>query len=364
MQNHQQDGAAAPGPDAAENGAPDAIAPLGAGVPLPDVAVPSGEAPAGHAAQDAKEQTTADAAAASGHGGTDRERHPLSAAWGDMPDDEFADLVADIKKNGLVNTIVQANDGTILDGWHRYRACIEAGVKPRFDRFEYVVETAAEDAGRTMTEAQFACAQNAHRRHLTAAQSRVVVKALLKARPGMSNRSIAKAAKVDDKTVGTARARLVAGAEIPHQDKTTGLDGKTYTKVKQKPKTPRTTTQHPVMADDRIADTDSSELTTDESPDLRAESAVPSEPPTPPEQGVNEAPAMEPPGRGYVQVADLTDRKRVVDALKTGGKAVQSLAREVGKGSIARSTIEQTIAVSKAAIAELENLLASAEARQ
>ena len=38
----------------------------------------------------------------------DKQRHPLSAAFGDMPADEFAELVRDIKRNGQISDIVKA----------------------------------------------------------------------------------------------------------------------------------------------------------------------------------------------------------------------------------------------------------------
>lgn len=50
------------------------------------------------------------------------ERHFLSAAWGDMPADEFQALVDDIAVHGQRDPIV-IFDGAVLDGWHRYQAC-------------------------------------------------------------------------------------------------------------------------------------------------------------------------------------------------------------------------------------------------
>lgn len=54
-------------------------------------------------------------------------RHPLSAAWGDMPADELQALVDDIRAHGQREPIVLF-DGMVLDGWHRYRACAQLGV--------------------------------------------------------------------------------------------------------------------------------------------------------------------------------------------------------------------------------------------
>ncbi len=171
-------------------------------------------------------QTKTDPAIVADHGTAGKTRHPLSAAFGDMPADDFAELVADIKRNHLVSAIATAGDGSILDGWHRYKACIAAGVKPRFEPVSYIIEPAAEGAGRTMTEAEFVIAQNAHRRHLTPEQRRRIVAELLKADPAKSDRAIGSMAKVDHKTVATVRRQAEAGGEIPHHFERIGRDGK------------------------------------------------------------------------------------------------------------------------------------------
>jgi len=49
-----------------------------------------------------------------------------------LSDTEFESLKADIKTNGL-NIPIKIYDGLILDGRHRYRACLELGVEPRFE---------------------------------------------------------------------------------------------------------------------------------------------------------------------------------------------------------------------------------------
>src|SRR6516164_7782662 len=57
--------------------------------------------------------------------------HPLADLVPPMSGEEYEALVADIKKNGLLGVIV-LHEGMILDGRHRYRACLEAGVEPHF----------------------------------------------------------------------------------------------------------------------------------------------------------------------------------------------------------------------------------------
>lgn len=164
------------------------------------------------------------------------ERHALSAAFGNIPADEFAELVKDIKRNGLLQPIVTIAEGDkhwVLDGWHRYLACIEAGVKLRTEGFAFVIEPAAEQAGRSMTPVEFVVASNAHRRHLTPGQRRSLLIELLKAKPDASDRAIASMANVDHKTVAQVRQRAEVGGEIPHQPDRVGRDGKRQSAVKK-----------------------------------------------------------------------------------------------------------------------------------
>lgn len=89
------------------------------------------------------------------------ERHPLSAAWGEMAEDDYQDLIDSIENIGLQNPIV-LYEGQIIDGWHRYKACEElsipftttelsADTDPRY----FVIST---NARRNQTKAQKAIA--------------------------------------------------------------------------------------------------------------------------------------------------------------------------------------------------------------
>ena len=69
---------------------------------------------------------------------------------------------------------------------------------------------------------------NLARRQLSRAQKRRLIEDELRETPTSSNRKIGELLGVTPKTVGSARARLVAGGEIPHVDTVTGSDGKRY----------------------------------------------------------------------------------------------------------------------------------------
>src|SRR3974377_2039492 len=69
------------------------------------------------------------------HNMTNRQYHPLSGIIPLLGGEDFTAFVANIRDNGLLEPIVLHPDGSILDGRNRYRACIEAGVEPRFRTF-------------------------------------------------------------------------------------------------------------------------------------------------------------------------------------------------------------------------------------
>lgn len=90
------------------------------------------------------------------------ELHPLCTLFPRVTGAEFEALKGDIKANGLRQPIV-LHEGLILDGGNRYRACIEAGVKPKFAKFD----------GDNLVS--FVLSANLHRRHMTAGQQAAIV---------------------------------------------------------------------------------------------------------------------------------------------------------------------------------------------
>jgi len=83
--------------------------------------------------------------------------HELSLAFPGMAPDQYRRLVEDIRVHGLHHRIVLF-EGAILDGRHRYRACLETGVLPRFKEFDGTDPVA------------YVTSENAARRHLTPSQ--------------------------------------------------------------------------------------------------------------------------------------------------------------------------------------------------
>ena len=83
-------------------------------------------------------------------------RHPLSAAFPDLSDEEFKSLKDSIERNGQRDKILLFED-QILDGWHRYQACLQLGKAPVFGVF-------------TGDAVECVIDKNIHRRQLTASQ--------------------------------------------------------------------------------------------------------------------------------------------------------------------------------------------------
>ena len=86
------------------------------------------------------------------------EQHPLSAAFPAMDAEAFAALKESIQKTGVQNPVVLF-EGKVLDGQHRYQACVQTGtpcpavhLDPAADPRDFVI------------------AMNERRRHLSASQ--------------------------------------------------------------------------------------------------------------------------------------------------------------------------------------------------
>jgi hypothetical protein len=177
--------------------------------------------------------------------------HPAADLFPMMSEAELRELGEDIKKNGLRSPIIiYQDDGSededparysLLDGRNRLDAMALVGIpfeltfkrqkRGRCKEWTLESEPALMEVNPIHTESiadpyEYVISANIHRRHLTPEKRREVIAALLKARPGASDRTIAKQAKVDHKTVAAVRKEKEATGEIPQLEKRTGKDGK------------------------------------------------------------------------------------------------------------------------------------------
>lgn len=84
--------------------------------------------------------------------------HELADIFPLIADSEYAELVADIREHGLLEDIILFED-KIIDGRNRYRACLDAGVQPRFKEWTG-----------NGSPVEFVFSMNFHRRHLSSSQ--------------------------------------------------------------------------------------------------------------------------------------------------------------------------------------------------
>src|SRR4029077_10920256 len=89
--------------------------------------------------------------------------HTYAAIFPQMSGPEFDGLCGAILRDGLDEPIV-LHEGQILDGRHRYLACLSRQVQPRFRTYDG-------DCGSALN---FVVAKNTQRRHLTEGQRAMV----------------------------------------------------------------------------------------------------------------------------------------------------------------------------------------------
>lgn len=140
---------------------------------------------------------------------TDYKQHPLSAAFPAMSGLDIQNLADDIRERGQQESGVLL-DGMVLDGWHRYLACIQAGAEFRAREFSGGDPVA------------FVLSKNLHRRHLTASQRAASIVACKEWRPngvargakvhGMASKAeMAEEAQVSERTIAHAKVAHEAG---------------------------------------------------------------------------------------------------------------------------------------------------------
>jgi len=129
-------------------------------------------------------------------------RHALSAAFPTMSESQFADLIEDVRQNGLNEPIVLFEQ-QILDGWNRYQACQEAGVKPYFTEYQGA------------DPVQYVKSKNLFRRHLSESQRAMAIVACNEWGKSMpTGRVPTNAQMAEEAQVGV---RTIARAKIAHE---------------------------------------------------------------------------------------------------------------------------------------------------
>jgi phage N-6-adenine-methyltransferase len=150
-----------------------------------------------------------------------------------LADDDFAELQADIAENGVQVPIVEDDQGNVIDGHHRIRACRELGIT----EWPVTVLGGLDEAAKRMTALRL----NLHRRNLTREQRRELIAAAITEAPEKSDRAHAADLGVSHHTVAGVRATLeedtevghesgvdAPGGQIAHVTHSIGSDGKAY----------------------------------------------------------------------------------------------------------------------------------------
>jgi hypothetical protein len=129
-----------------------------------------------------------------------------------MEPHEYEALVKDIKVNG--QRLRAYTVGTeIIDGWHRYQACLENGLELRIDDMAPRLAKLSE-AKREAQLYAFVISLNMQRRHLTTAQ-RAQIAVDLNLDYGITVKQVAKDLKVGKRTVERAKAVRLGHTQKP-----------------------------------------------------------------------------------------------------------------------------------------------------
>src|SRR5205823_732371 len=152
--------------------------------------------------------------------------HPAAALFPMMSDAELDALAADIAANGVQQPIVWLGN-LLLDGRNRVAAVSRIVDEKRREEIAQEWRDGKNCIIYPFLADPYAyvVSANIHRRHLTAAQHRDVIAALLRANPKLSDRAIAKATKRSPTTVGKVRAEAERAGTVSTVDTRTGGDG-------------------------------------------------------------------------------------------------------------------------------------------
>jgi len=136
----------------------------------------------------------------------------------EMSPEQYEALKNDIRDRGVMIPLEYDDNGSLLDGHNRLRACIELGIRD-FPKIIRHFDTEEEKRYHVR-------AINANRRQLTREQMRKIIEDQLKDAPQKSDRQIASGLGVSNKTVSTARKELENNGQLCNLHSSIGADGK------------------------------------------------------------------------------------------------------------------------------------------
>lgn len=185
-------------------------------------------------------QASQDHAASTVKGRQELSVHPVAAMFPEMPEESkrYRDLRASIRRNGQFQPVVIDDEGRILDGRHRLRACRDLGIEPKIVTLSDL-RLGLNDEGQPIYPDEYAFASNASRRDLTddqRAQLHALYRDWLKGQrnkggqPGNTNASKTKVANSSpsssrpDASRGKTRAKLAEQAGVSEHKARQALD--------------------------------------------------------------------------------------------------------------------------------------------
>ncbi len=160
-------------------------------------------------------------------------QHPLGKLFRKFTQQEMSDLIEDIHANGQAHPIILF-EGRVLDGWHRYMACLGLNIEPLVKVYE------------GSNPAAYVCSANLQRRHhkLTTEQKRDLIARVLKENPELSDRQVAKITKTSHPTVAAERRELEGRGKISTSETRTDTKGRQQPAKKSKPAAAKHREQH------------------------------------------------------------------------------------------------------------------------
>ena len=91
------------------------------------------------------------------------QRHELSSIFGDMPENDFDNLMKSVKSDGFMDSLIRMHEGKVLDGWHRYAAALALNIVRKLMFMNW-------DEEKEGSVVAFVAARNLERRHMTPGQ--------------------------------------------------------------------------------------------------------------------------------------------------------------------------------------------------